>query len=284
MSAGFLRRLLPRDHQDAPPPVVVVGMHRSGTSLLTGMLRDCGLYVGRRVDHLNEARYFRRINMRLLERAGADWTRLQPYLDRRGDPEFHRASCDLARAELADSFLDVFLGVERGIMAFRRRIPPWGWKDPRTCATLAVWRELFPEARWVHIVRHPLDVAISLQRREEKRRREGQPPVDESLDLGHNLALWETYVADALTLRAEEERYLEARYEELLADPRAVLSRVLEFTGLTPTAEQVAVAVRAVDATRTQRYEGDQWRPWLERAAALPPARELDYNQQCSTG
>ena len=42
----------------------------------------------------------------------------------------------------------------------------WGWKDPRTCMTLAFWQRLLPSLRYVICVRHPLDVAASLEARD----------------------------------------------------------------------------------------------------------------------
>jgi len=272
-----MRRLVIRSYRDVPPPVVILGMHRSGTSMLTGMLRDCGLYAGGRLDAWNEARYFRQINVKLLEHAGATWTELEPYLDQRSLPGFHRESCEWVRRQLDRNFLESFLGFERPVAPFWRPIPPWGWKDPRTCVTASVWREVFPEARWLHIARHPLDVAISLQRREQQRQREGMEPVPVSLDLEHNLQLWEVHAADALALRSEGVRYREVRYEELVQDPVSGLAAIVRFCGLAPAREAVMAAAAGVDATRTQRYDGPDFRPWLERIAGLPSAAALGY-------
>ena len=64
------------------PCVIVLGMHRSGTSLLTGSLEAAGLYLGevnneapfnRKGNKENES--IRELNDALLERNGAAWNR-----------------------------------------------------------------------------------------------------------------------------------------------------------------------------------------------------------------
>jgi hypothetical protein len=41
----------------------------------------------------------------------------------------------------------------------------WGWKEPRTCLFLDLWREILPDVRAVIVYRHPLEVHQSLLRR-----------------------------------------------------------------------------------------------------------------------
>ena len=61
----------------------------------------------------------------------------------------------------------------------------WGFKDPRTCLTAAYWLDLEPDLRFIICVRHPLEVALSLKRRNQN-----------SYSLG--LALWERYYTSVL--------------------------------------------------------------------------------------
>ena len=43
-----------------------------------------------------------------------------------------------------------------------------GWKDPRNTFTLDLWLKLFPNAKIINIMRHPLDVSQSLLVRQNK--------------------------------------------------------------------------------------------------------------------
>jgi hypothetical protein len=163
--------------RELAPPVIVIGMHRSGTSLVAAMLAILGVYMGpemRRVVQPDgavdpdakaresgyaEAEAFRLLNERLLQRAGAAWNRPEPFLQRRNDPPF-AAAC-LRRIELA-SFGSLHTGY---LNEMPRAEGGWGWKDPRTSLTLPYWLKLFPEAWVVHVRRDPNAVADSLQRR-----------------------------------------------------------------------------------------------------------------------
>jgi hypothetical protein len=51
------------------------------------------------------------------------------------------------------------------------RHPRWGFKDPRTCLTIAVWDAVLPEYRVVGIYRHPLEVWHHYTRSKRRLRR-----------------------------------------------------------------------------------------------------------------
>ena len=198
------------DDTPLPLAVPILGMHRSGTSCLTRTLHLAGLHLGDdlinegHADNLEgywEARPAVAINDRVLRLAGGSWRDVPANLP--GDAE-------------TSTRIRAFLGT----LLVR---PVAGWKDPRTCLTMDVWNEIFPEARLLHVTRHPLDVAISIQRREVQRRELGKKRLSQNEDLDHGLRLWEQHVRDALRLRSEGARYHEVRFEDLLASPRAHL-------------------------------------------------------------
>jgi hypothetical protein len=170
--------LLHPDFQLLPPPVVVTGMHRSGTSLAAALLAAVGVYMGpewavrtRRNPALRpddqllqngyaEAEDFRCLNDRLLAGAGAGWSDVEPFLAVREQPRFAQSRAALLRAatfgRLQRSYLDPIRGAEE---------QPWGWKDPRNSLTLPLWLQLFPEARVVHVRREREAAVESLHRR-----------------------------------------------------------------------------------------------------------------------
>lgn len=49
---------------------------------------------------------------------------------------------------------------------------PWGWKEPRTCLFLPLWRDILPHARFVFVYRNPTLVVDSYARRQKLRRRQ----------------------------------------------------------------------------------------------------------------
>ena len=161
-----------------PPCVIVLGMHRSGTSLLTGSLEAAGLYLG---DVNNEAPFNRKgnkenesirdLNDALLDRSGAAWNRPP-------NGQVRWSGADEARAR---SLIRPYLVAKR----------PWGFKDPRTVWTAQGWLRLLPHARLVGVFRHPSLVVQSLAARS------GALAVDPD----EALRIWCAYNAELLRLQ-----------------------------------------------------------------------------------
>jgi len=94
----------------------------------------------------------------------------------------------------------------------------WGWKDPRNSITIQFWRDVLPDLRVVVCVRNPLDVAASLQRRN-------------NFSLAASNKLWLSYYRNIIDNVPEHARIVTCR-EAWFADPRAELKRVLTKLGL----------------------------------------------------
>ena len=158
-----------RDDDFAPAPeriLCVLGMHRSGTSCLTGSLEEAGLFLGDRhtwnphnLKGNRENQQIVDINDRVLASVGSAWDT---------PPQHH---VDWPQAEL---------DAARALFATYAQHSPFGFKDPRTLLVLAGWKSLFPKMQYVGIFRHPLAVARSLQTRS------GMP-------LAQGLELWFAY-------------------------------------------------------------------------------------------
>lgn len=200
---------------------IILGMHRSGTSLLARCLALLGVDLGPD-DHLLPATKFNptgfweheavvTLNDEILATFGGTWRDL-PALpdgwerDTRLDPLREKAAAILA----AD-----FAGRES-----------WGFKDPRTCITLPFWKPLLPVARYVLCLRNPADVAHSLEH--------AMPYAD-------GAALWLRYVEASLRHTAGETRIL-ISYEDLLADLPGEMRRLALELNLPATDAALALA------------------------------------------
>lgn len=156
-------------HSDLSPHnqhvVVVLGMHRSGTSLLTGTLQEAGLVLGDVVTSAphnrkgnREALSIRALHDDLLYRSSGAWNNPPSHVV--WEP-IHLAFRDL----VVDSY---------------RHEACWGFKDPRSLFCLEGWLDALPQLQAVAIVRHPEAVARSLHARE-------------GMALDHGLMLWKLY-------------------------------------------------------------------------------------------
>jgi hypothetical protein len=205
--------------------VVVTGMHRTGTSMIAKMLRLGGLWLGDDEDMIDAAPdnpegFFEhaqlvRLNDELLEAVGGAWDH---------PPRVGPIAADDPRvARLAET--------AQGVIAELSRSEPWGWKDPRTSLTASFWLDLAPDLRFVICVRHPLEVALSLKRRNQ---------ISYSLGLG----LWERYYASLLDAVPARQR-LVTHYGSHLSGTGAELDRVLTFSGL--STERAPAARSGID-------------------------------------
>lgn len=193
--------------------IVVLGMHRSGTSSVTNVIAAMGAYVGEEGELLDateanprghwERRDVYEVSQALLRQAGADWWRVSNF------------NAHAIAREPRDEALASFTPILDELDAHR----PWVLKDPRLCLLLPVFRPLLSSPVAVVVNRDPVEVALSL------RRRDGFP-------LAAGLALWEVYVRSALAATTNMPRVL-VRYADLVAEPVAETKRLAaELEGL----------------------------------------------------
>ena len=141
-------------HDQSLGPLVICGMHRSGTSLTASLFGGAGVNLGDRLFGPNvgnalghfEDVGFLEFHMRALHSLGCNY---EGYVTRSLPPlaaEFTAEAQQLISDRAAAGRL-------------------WGWKEPRTTLFLDFWDQLLPDARYVFVFRNPWDVADSLFRR-----------------------------------------------------------------------------------------------------------------------
>lgn len=248
-----------------PPPsprgLVVLGMHRSGTSCAAGLLQLFGAYGGERGGFLtnpaeNARGFLERGDLHLacvqaLRRRGGDWSvplgwdaAQLPEAQRRWREDWEAIHAPLRRAGL------------------------WFVKEPRLCLLLAEIIDSLDEAVFVHVLRPPTAVAASLMRRH------GLTPP-------HALALWEHYNRAVLAATAQRP-VVWLDYHSLLRDPLGQTQRLREALGglgvaglRRPAAEEIAAWV----GTALARQRGAR-----EPRPSAAQAALWDYLQQRAAG
>lgn len=259
-------------------PILVTGMHRSGTTLLTRHLIQCGVYMGRRREHNEEATFFLGLNRRMFKDADASWDRPERVRALMSDP----ASVALwsRRCERAwDSWRSLSY---RGFRSGRvETASAWGFKDPRTVFTAHVWDRVFPLSRIVFLVRNGVDVASSLKHREIGRsgpRWTSRFASDRCLRLGGALDLWGEYMEAGLDLEARwADRFHVVRYEDYVQRPSAELHRLLDQLGLAVGKDTVR---QIVADTRSRGGEQDLSAPphdFVGQASSTALLRRFGY-------
>ena len=208
--------------------VAVAGMHRSGTSMVARILRECGVYIGEPEELVPATRWnpeghfehieFLHLNKAVLRVLLASWKR----------PPRRLAWRLLGRrlAPLRDEAVALLRRLDRD--------SPWAWKDPRTSLTLPFWLPLVPDLHVVVCVRDPLSVAHSLTARDGLSTRAG-------------LKLWDAYNCE-LFRAAPRDRTIVTRYEAYFADPEREVRALANRLGLPVSAAAVASAAATVRA------------------------------------
>ncbi|MBS1501963.1 MAG: sulfotransferase [Bacteroidetes bacterium] len=135
--------------------LIILGMHRSGTSLVTNWLYHCGLQVGENL---------------LGKNAGNEEGHFE-------DTEFLKLHEEiLAANNLPDTGLFADKNIEisayqkakiRAVIDVKNELfEQWGWKEPRTCLFLDTYKSLIPQAHYLVIVRDYRPVVNSLLKRD----------------------------------------------------------------------------------------------------------------------
>lgn len=140
---------------------VVLGMHRSATSLIAKALHDQGVHMGKRLmgpGHGNPKGHYEcldvvAVNDAILLEAGGSW----------GNPPTKQAIL-----EQEESFSPIIEQVVRNEIsaAERKGKELWGFKDPRTALTIDLWLPYLPHPHLIYIKRAPREVAQSLNERD----------------------------------------------------------------------------------------------------------------------
>src|SRR5688572_8976833 len=150
--------------------------------------------------------------------------------------------------DFADS---VFAGLRQGLDPAAERIVE---RTPDHVRHLDLIGDVYPDGRFLHIVRDGRDVARSLR---------SQPWGPSSI--AEAAEEWRSAIEAAQAAAPRLEHYLEVRYEDLLADPRVGIEQVFEWLGLAAdaqTVEQSLVEARVrfnVDPQAPAVVEG-KWR------------------------
>jgi hypothetical protein len=237
-------------------PIIIMGMHRSGTSMIAQILGALGLFTGKRKDQFHEAIFFHKINEWLLRQSASTWDYPDHFQDLLDHTELRALAVDYVRYLIGSPRVIGYTGLlnylRRGGLAGMDTL--WGWKDPRNTYTLPVWLEIFPGAKVIHIYRHGVDVANSLRAREIRRlardrvihdrrkrlrlywlqaKRYGFANSLRCFSLEGGFSLWEAYMSEAHhRVQLLGNQAIEVRFEDFLFQPQPILKSLAQFCGL----------------------------------------------------
>lgn len=243
--------------------VVVLGMHRSGTSLLASLLQALGVDLGPDLllDHTpdNETGYWEHKGIAeaqeaILAELGRTWYRpegLVPLPDGWWRlPElrpWRRTLADIVRREVAAT------------------VGPWGFKDPRTIKLLPLWHDIFAdlgpelgiEPVWLLAIRNPEAVAKSLAKRDQ-------------MTLAAAQFLWLDHTLDAFRHVGDRIAGV-VDYDDWFSRPTETAQAMMARLGLAWPADEAALEAVVGRIVRPDLRHGEGRHP----ARLMPEVREL---------
>lgn len=208
-----------RDTADRPPAPFVVGMNRSGTTLLRMMLDSHP-----ELTIPPETHFVPEVIKACNRGDGTPESVLAAMKSRRewGDFDFSdEEMLGLLRAkgkrldagEALRTFYDAY--------AERQGKPRWGEKTPRYVGKMRQIQGALPEARFVHVVRDGRDVALSVLDRTVR-----------ELTAADVAKRWKRKIQKARDAAPKLNHYQEVRYEDLILETEPTLRRICDFIEL----------------------------------------------------
>jgi GT2 family glycosyltransferase len=215
-----MRRL----QSEPPRPIVVVlGMHRSGTSLLANILHLLGVDMADMSDHVSP------------KNAGGFWER--PAL-----VDIHDEVLEVIGRPIGQPShllpLPAAWWRRKEVQALKPKLvaylreqlqqaaSPWGFKDPRTCRLLPLWWEVFREVNvepiYLHAIRKPAESSTSMANKSKARKI--SPATGE--------LMWLSYNYDIVRHVTVKQPPLLVDYDDWFADPLATAQKLVNALGI----------------------------------------------------
>lgn len=233
-------------------PVIVIGMHRSGTSLMVKILEQLGVFMGADQEYNNESIFFIWMNKWILKQANTSWDNIGNY--QYLSDEAKKTLITILKSRISSYHKKKYFGKNMKHCSFFNSDFLWGWKDPRNTITIDIWKKIFKSVKIIHIYRNPIDVINSLNKREECIKTNVENPsgtgikkklfglklpqstlFDQSfrcLDYTGGFSLWKEYVTRAFSISDDSLEIHHVSFEELISTPDKIITKLSEFLEL----------------------------------------------------
>lgn len=255
-------------------PVVILGMHRSGTTMITKILENLGLYVGEEKEENHEALFFWEINNWIFDLHTA-----RPELPH--NMQFTNPKTKQIIEESLQYFVQSprkkkYLGnLNTNYQSLQALDFNFGWKDPKNTFTLEFWKSIFPNPKIIHVYRNPIDCISSYIERDLVMKNQFQWDWKKKVkrrflithkfnynfrlyNLEQGYQLWQEYVQKAIDLQKDNSNYLAIQYEQFLKQPEIEIQKMLAFCNLSPSEQVIQQQINTIQKDRAYAFVSNE--------------------------
>jgi len=261
-------------------PIIVLGMHRSGTTLITKLLSEFNIFWGSDLDENFESMFFHTINEWVLRRIGGSWSSPNDIKFLYKSPKLVNKATKILENELKSVRFYQYLGLKNILVKNEILDGNWGWKDPRNILTLPLWLNIFKNPKVIYVKRNGIDIAASLVKRQKEyvesenfnpfikftfkqKIKNLLSPIEiyqynalRCINLLEAYQLWEVYTETA------EQIYLDLsvlkfafKYEDLLSEPYNTLKKMVGFLEVSSNDVEIQNLVSKINFSRKYAFK-----------------------------
>jgi hypothetical protein len=193
--------------------IIVSGIYRSGTSLVTELVHRWGAYAGREDDIFKDE--FGYMEHFALQKFNDELLNNNSRVPTPAEQLMEKAQ-DLTLKERALQILDA---MDRE--ATENQATAWVWKDPRLPLVLPFWSEIWGDVIYVIPVRHPVETILSAASMD------GLDPDQVPLSAG--FVYWQFCMLNVLTFTEKSQHKFFIAYDQLIQQPQSGCTRLCDF-------------------------------------------------------
>jgi hypothetical protein len=224
--------------------LMIVGMHRSGTSLTSSILQKAGLFIGDELMEAGEANkkgHFENIAFYNFQVKA-----------------FNSLSLDIDGWDLkAIDHLSEELDKEAFEVIRQNDKEEWGWKEPRTTLFMKYWENKIPTINYLFVYRNPWDVADSLFRRGN------DPKIMADPELAFKA--WDFYNREIIEMyKKHKEESILIHIDDIIKDIPALINQLNSRFGMHLNAAKIG---DIFDRSLYQSSDDNDYRSWQTSAA-----------------
>lgn len=199
--------------------LIILGMHRSGTSLVSNWLFNCGLFLGDelyRASEFNKNGYFEDVKFLNLHKK----LLLENNIHSSGHEEI--GNVILTEKQIKE--------ISTLVKSKNKKLQ-WAWKEPRTCLFLEYYKKILPNAVFLVVYRDCNEVVASLVKRERKYKKNLLGRLKKTLSVkkwsNHYSKIWLHYNTILLNqFKVKDENVIYTEYNSLLKNDKIIFNKL----------------------------------------------------------